>query len=44
MGSNYTKRYSDNFKRDAVALVASSGGTVTCVARKLGISSQGLRG
>ncbi|WP_405650229.1 MULTISPECIES: transposase [unclassified Streptomyces] len=44
MGSNYTKWYSDELKRDAIAFVASSGGTVTCVARKLGISSQSLRG
>ncbi|PJN09480.1 hypothetical protein CG723_22190 [Streptomyces sp. CB01635] len=37
MGSNYTKRYSEEFKRDAIALVASSGGTVTDMARELGI-------
>ncbi|MFI9825770.1 transposase [Streptomyces sp. NPDC052013] len=44
MGGKYTKRYSDDFKRDAVALVASSGRTVTEVARELGISSESLRG
>jgi transposase len=31
-------------KREAIALVASSGRTVTEVARELGISSEGLRG
>ncbi|GGT43836.1 transposase [Streptomyces chromofuscus] len=40
MGSKYTKRYSGEFKRDAIALVASSGRTVTEVARELGISSE----
>ncbi|GAA4024961.1 transposase [Streptomyces plumbiresistens] len=44
MGSKYTKRYSEEFKRDAVALVASSGRTVTEVARELGLSSESLRG
>ncbi|WP_432139397.1 MULTISPECIES: transposase [unclassified Streptomyces] len=44
MGSKYTKRYSEEFKRDAIALVASSGRTVTEVARELGISSESLRG
>ncbi|MFJ2831092.1 transposase [Streptomyces sp. NPDC087263] len=37
MGSKYTKR-------DAIALVDSSGKTVTAVARELGISSESLRG
>ncbi|NEB02478.1 transposase [Streptomyces sp. SID13726] len=44
MGSKYTKRYTDEFRRDAIALVDSSGKTVTAVARELGISSQSLRG
>jgi transposase len=43
VGSKYTKRYSEEFKRDAIALVASSGRTVTEVARELGISSESLR-
>ncbi|MGN9821705.1 transposase family protein [Streptomyces sp. SD11] len=44
MGSKYTKRYTEEFKRDAIALVDSSGRTVTAVARELGISSESLRG
>ncbi|WP_432195566.1 transposase [Streptomyces sp. bgisy027] len=44
MASKYTKRYSEEFKRDAVALVAPSGRTVTEAARELGISSESLRG
>ena len=44
MGSKYTKRYTEEFKRDAIALVDSSGKTVTDVARELGISSESLRG
>lgn len=44
MGSKYTKRYTEEFKRDAIALVDSSGKTVTAVARELGISSEPLRG
>ena len=44
MGNKYTKRYTDEFKRDAIALVDSSGKTVTAVARELGISSESLRG
>ncbi|MCY0931790.1 transposase [Streptomyces sp. H27-H1] len=43
MGSKYTKRYSDEYKRDAIELVRSSGRTVTEVARELGISSESLR-
>ncbi|MFE4874685.1 transposase [Streptomyces sp. NPDC056682] len=39
MGSKYTKRYTEEFKRDAIALVDSAGKTVTAVARELGISS-----
>ena len=44
MGSKYTKRYSDEYKRDAIELVRSSGRTVIEVARELGISSESLRG
>jgi transposase len=44
VGSKYTKRYTEKFKRDAIALVDSSGKTVTAVARELGISSESLRG
>ncbi|MFF0220006.1 transposase [Streptomyces vinaceus] len=44
MGSKYTKRYTEEFKRDAIALVDSTGKTVTAVARDLGISSESLRG
>ncbi|MFF4583719.1 transposase [Streptomyces sp. NPDC001373] len=44
MGSKYTKRYSEEYKRDAIELVRSSGRTVTEVARELGISSESLRG
>lgn len=38
-----SKRYSAEFKRDAVALVRSSGRTVTTVAREPGVSPKGLR-
>ena len=38
-----TPRYSEEFKRDAVALVRSSGKTVSQVARDLGVSAEGLR-
>ncbi|MFD3941124.1 transposase [Streptomyces sp. NPDC058611] len=41
--SNTSKRYTPEFKRDAVALVYSSGRTVTEVARDIGMSSEGLR-
>ncbi|URM89723.1 transposase [Streptomyces sp. MRC013] len=44
MGSAYTKRYTEEFERDAIALVDSSGKTVTAVARELGINSEPLRG
>ncbi|MET9078438.1 transposase [Streptomyces sp. NPDC004232] len=37
-------RYTEEFKRDAIALVDSPGKTVTAVARELGISSESLRG
>jgi transposase len=43
VGSKYTKRYSEEFKRDAVALVGSSGRTVAEVARELGVSGESLR-
>lgn len=42
--SNTSKRYSDEFKRDAVELALSSDKTVTEVARDLGVSAEGLRG
>jgi len=38
-----SKRYSAEFKRDAVALVRSSDRNVTAVARELGVSPEGLR-
>ncbi|WP_423247586.1 transposase [Streptomyces achmelvichensis] len=44
MGGKYTKRYTEEFERDAIALVDSSGKTVTAVAGELGISSESLRG
>jgi transposase len=39
-----SKRYTPEFKRDAVALVRSSGRNVTEIARELGVSPEGLRG
>ncbi|MEU2603069.1 transposase [Streptomyces hirsutus] len=39
--SNRSRRYTEEFKRDAVALVRSSGRTVTGVARELGVSAEG---
>ncbi|MFF3390129.1 transposase [Streptomyces sp. NPDC002669] len=44
MGSEYAKRCTAEFRREAIALVGSTGKTVTAVARELGISSQSLRG
>ncbi|MEU9640331.1 transposase [Streptomyces tendae] len=44
MGSKYTRRYTAEFKRDAIALVDSTGKTVTAVARELGMSSESLCG
>jgi transposase len=44
VGNKYTKRYTEELKRDAIALVDSSGRTVSAVARELGISSESLRG
>lgn len=38
-----SRRYSEEFKRDAVALVHSSGRTVAEVARELGVSAEDLR-
>jgi transposase len=43
VGSKYTKRYSYEYKRDAVELVRSSGRTVTEVARQLDCSPESLR-
>ncbi|MFB6678194.1 transposase [Streptomyces sp. NPDC056390] len=37
------KRYTAEFKRDAIALVDSTSKTVTAVARELGISPKSLR-
>jgi transposase len=43
--SNMSKRYTAEFKRDAVALVRSSPQrNVTEIARELGVSPEGLRG
>jgi transposase len=42
--SNTSKRYTAEFKKDAVELVRSSGRTVTEVAREFGVSAEGLRG
>ncbi|MFB8123971.1 transposase [Streptomyces bacillaris] len=44
MGSKYTKRYSEEYERDAIELVRSSGRTVTEAARELGIGAESLRG
>ncbi|MBV9022219.1 MAG: transposase [Streptomycetaceae bacterium] len=41
--SNSSKRYTPEFKRDAVKLVHSSARTVTEVARDLGVSGESLR-
>lgn len=41
--SNRSRRYTEEFKRDAVALVRSSGKTVTEVAREIGVSAEGHR-
>ncbi|MET8183790.1 transposase [Streptomyces sp. NPDC005336] len=44
MGSQYSKRYSEEFKRDAIALARSSDKTITEVARDLGVSAESLCG
>ncbi|MFJ2899738.1 transposase [Streptomyces sp. NPDC087218] len=44
MRSKYTKRYTEELKQDAIALVDSSGRTSTALARELGVSSESLRG
>lgn len=41
--SNRSRRYTEEFKRDAVGLVRSSGRTVTEVARELGGIAEELR-
>ncbi|MGW0315135.1 transposase [Streptomyces flavidovirens] len=41
--SNRSRRYPEEFKRDAVALVRSSGKIVTEVAQEVGVSAEGLR-
>ncbi|WP_373431185.1 transposase [Streptomyces turgidiscabies] len=43
MSNKQGKRYSEECKRDAVALARSTGKTVTEVARDLGVSPEGLR-
>ncbi|MFC8536756.1 hypothetical protein ACFUJY_22890 [Streptomyces sp. NPDC057249] len=40
----YTKRDTEEFKRDAIALVDSLVKTVTALARKRGTGSESLRG
>jgi len=44
VGSQYSKRYSEEFKRDAIALARSSDKAVAEVARDLGVSPESLRG
>ena len=41
-GSARSRRYSDEFKRDAVALYRSSGKTITEVAKQLGVTDTSL--
>ncbi|WP_442818177.1 transposase [Streptomyces sp. NBC_01727] len=43
MAGDYAKRYSEEFKRDAVALACSPDKTITEVARDLGVSTESLR-
>ncbi|WP_406482735.1 transposase [Streptomyces sp. NBC_01615] len=43
-GSTYTKRYPDEYQRDAIGLVRSSGRTATEAAREPGTSPQSLQG
>ncbi|WP_031511398.1 transposase [Streptomyces megasporus] len=42
--NNRSRRYTEEFKRDAVELALASDKTVTEVARDLGVSAEGLRG
>ncbi|ARX87427.1 MULTISPECIES: transposase [Streptomyces] len=42
--NNHSKRYTEELKRDAIALVDATGRTVTEVARDLGVSPESLRG
>ncbi|SHN36133.1 transposase [Streptomyces yunnanensis] len=42
--NNHSKRYTEEFKPDAIAPVDSTGRTVTEVARDLGVSPEPLRG
>ncbi|MEV5086133.1 transposase, partial [Streptomyces sp. NPDC056159] len=42
-GKQEQPQYTEEFKRDAVALVRSSGKTVTEVAQEIGVSAEGLR-
>ncbi|MEU6018265.1 transposase [Streptomyces sp. NPDC047515] len=42
-GSKYTERYTPEFKRDAIALVDSTGRRVTEIVRELGVSPESLR-
>ncbi|MFD8381737.1 transposase [Streptomyces sp. NPDC059679] len=44
VGSQYSERYSEEFKWDAIALARSSSKTITEVARDLGVSPESLRG
>ncbi len=37
------RRYSEEFKRDAVELVASTGRSINSVARELGVNTESLR-
>jgi transposase len=42
-GSNYQRPYSEEFKREALALLRSSGRPLERVARELGVSTESLR-
>ncbi|MFD1831698.1 transposase [Streptomyces desertarenae] len=44
MGNKYTKRYTEEFKRDAIALADSSGKTVTAVARRPNLATHEVVG
>ncbi|MFK4272835.1 transposase [Streptomyces milbemycinicus] len=43
MGSQYSKRYSEEFKRDAIALARSPIKMIKEIARDLGVSPESLR-